>query len=80
MPTGAPIDLAPRAAAVEGTLAGPGGAESAFRSVPGAYSGPAVVGAASGRCVAALLTHAAHQRHDLLWHALCERHQHARSA
>ena len=54
VPSAAPIDLAPRAAAVRDALTDNGGAASAFRSAPAAYEAPASVAAATGRrCVSA---------------------------
>ena len=49
-PSAAPIDLAPRAAAVRVALTGEEGASSAFHSAPGAYDAPVAASAAYGRC------------------------------
>lgn len=50
VPIAAPIDLAPRAAAVRDALSGAEGSASAFNSAPGAYAAPVSASAASGRC------------------------------
>ena len=77
VPSAAPIDLAPRAAAVRDALTDDGGAASAFRSAPAAYEAPTSVAAATGRRCAS-----GAYRHSILagavvWALLCQQHQNA---